>query len=43
MNKEFYELTAKDIAGRDVKMDSYKGKTLLIVNTATQVWFNSSV
>jgi len=33
---EFYDLLAKDINGKDVKMEKYKGKVLLVVNTATK-------
>lgn len=35
MAKSIYDFTAKDIAGRDVKLSSYRGKVLLIVNTAS--------
>lgn len=31
----FYEFTAKDNQGREVCLDSYKGKVVLVVNTAT--------
>ena len=30
-----YEFTMKDIDGRDVKLDDYKGKAVMIVNTAS--------
>lgn len=34
--KSVYDFTMKDIDGHDVKLDSYKGKVLLLVNTASQ-------
>lgn len=34
--KNMYEFTMKDIDGHDVKLDTYKGKVLLIVNTASK-------
>ena len=34
-----YDFTVKNIRGKDVKLDAYKGKTLLIVNTASQCGF----
>jgi glutathione peroxidase len=34
-----YDFTVKDIHGKDVKLDKYKGKTLLIVNTASKCGF----
>jgi len=34
-----YDFTVKDIHGKDVKLDSYKGKALLIVNTASECGF----
>ena len=33
--KSVYDFTVKDIDGKSVKLDRYKGKTLLIVNTAS--------
>lgn len=32
----FFDLTATDIDGKEVKMDAYKGKVLLIVNVASR-------
>ena len=32
---EFYDFTAKDINGKEVSMRDYKGKVLLVVNTAS--------
>ena len=34
--KHMYEFTMKDIDGNDVKLDAYKGKVALIVNTASK-------
>ena len=34
--KSVYEFTMKDIDGKDIKLDAYKGKVLLIVNTASK-------
>lgn len=35
-NKTFYDYSAKTIDGKDVKMDNYKGKLVLVVNTASK-------
>ena len=34
-----YEYTAKDYKGNEVSLSEYKGKVLLIVNTATKCGF----
>ena len=34
--KSIYEFRMKDIDGKDVKLDAYKGKVLLVVNTASK-------
>jgi glutathione peroxidase len=39
MAETIYDYTAKDLAGRDVKLSDYKGKVLLIVNIASQCGF----
>lgn len=36
MDAQFYDLEALDMQGQSVKMDAYKGKTILVVNTATK-------
>src|SRR5690606_12094264 len=35
-NDSFYQLTARSIEGKQVKMSQYKGKTLIILNTASE-------
>ncbi|SDL34808.1 glutathione peroxidase [Salinimicrobium catena] len=39
MNSEFYDLTALDLQGKEVKMDKFTGKTVLVVNTASNCGF----
>ena len=34
--KSMYEFTMKDIDGKDVKLDAYKGKVLMVVNVASK-------
>jgi len=36
MNNTFYNFEAKSLQGKDIKMEAYKGKTVLIVNTASK-------
>ena len=36
---ELYDIVVKDMAGEDVSLSAYKGKVLLIVNTATGCGF----
>lgn len=36
MNSAFYGLNAKTLQGKEVTMDDYKGKTVLVVNTASK-------
>ncbi len=36
MEKGFYDFSAKSLAGNEVQMSSYKGKVVLIVNTASK-------
>ncbi|MCG8697009.1 MAG: glutathione peroxidase [Bacteroidales bacterium] len=36
MNSDFYKFEAKNLQGRNISMDSYKGKTVLVVNTASK-------
>lgn len=38
-NKNIYDFTMKDIDGKDVPLSNYKGKALLIVNTASRCGF----
>lgn len=34
--KSFYDLEAKDISGKNVSMSDFKGKTVVVVNTASK-------
>ena len=36
MNKTFYEYSAKSLHGQDVSMEAYRGKVVLVVNTASK-------
>ena len=36
MNSQFYQFTAKSLQGKDIPMETYKGKTVLVVNTASK-------
>lgn len=36
MEITFYEFTAKSLQGDEIKMDTYKGKAILVVNTASE-------
>lgn len=36
MSKSIHQFTVKNLAGKDVKLEDYKGKALLIVNTASK-------
>ncbi len=35
----FYDFTAKSLQGKEISMESYKGKTVLVVNTASKCGF----
>jgi len=39
LEKSFYDFTMKDIDGRDVKLDAYRGKVVMIVNVASKCGF----
>jgi len=39
MQKTIYDFTAKDITGKERSLGDYKGKTLVIVNTASKCGF----
>lgn len=38
-NKTVYDFQAKDIAGKDVALEAFRGKVVLIVNTASKCGF----
>jgi glutathione peroxidase len=39
MEKNFYQFTARTLQGKEISMDTYKGKVLLVVNTASKCGF----
>lgn len=36
MKENFYQFSATSLQGKEIQMDSYKGKTVLVVNTASK-------
>lgn len=36
MNNQFYQFSAKSLQGKEISMETYKGKTILVVNTASK-------
>jgi glutathione peroxidase len=36
MKSNFYQFSAQSLQGKEIKMESYKGKTVLVVNTASK-------
>jgi glutathione peroxidase len=39
MNDNFYNYSAKSLQGKDISMNSYRGKVVLVVNTASKCGF----
>ena len=39
MKTSFYDFKAKTLGGKEISMDEYKGKTVLVVNTASKCGF----
>jgi len=36
METSFYDFKAKSLGGKEISMEEYKGKTVLVVNTASK-------